>query len=123
MKLDSFQATNTKRRKPVFALEPSEFTLERASGYTASQAKGRGFDPVLRLPTLPVGWFVRGAPGKDDAMLAVAVAAVLVGLVFLFIIPWVGIPVGAVGLVLLVIWLVALARKSPRAAAEEARPR
>jgi hypothetical protein len=47
-------------------------------------------------------------------MLAVALAAVVVGLVFLFLIPWVGVPVGAVGLLLLVIWLVAVGRKGPR---------
>jgi hypothetical protein len=56
-------------------------------------------------------------------MLAVALAAVVVGLVFLFIMPWVGVPVGLVGLLLLVIWLVALGRKSPRrTAAGEPRP-
>jgi hypothetical protein len=56
-------------------------------------------------------------------MLAVALAAVVVGIVFLFIIPWVGIPVGIAGLLLLGLWLVALWRKSPRVAAEEAGPR
>jgi hypothetical protein len=54
-------------------------------------------------------------------MLAVALAAIVVGIVFLFVVPWVGLPVGAVGLVLLVLWLVALGRKSPRTAAEETR--
>ena len=53
-------------------------------------------------------------------MLAVALAAIVVGIIFLFIIPWVGIPVGIVGILLLAIWLIALARKSPRDAAEEA---
>ena len=56
-------------------------------------------------------------------MLAVALGAVIVGLVFLFIIPWVGIPVGVAGLILLALWLVAFARKSPRAAARETRSR
>jgi hypothetical protein len=56
-------------------------------------------------------------------MLAVALAGIVVGIVFLFILPWVGVPIGVVGLVLLGIWLVALIRKSPREAAEEAGPR
>ena len=56
-------------------------------------------------------------------MLAVALAAVVVGIVFLFILPWVGIPVGIVGLALLAIWLFALVRKSPEAAADEASSR
>jgi len=56
-------------------------------------------------------------------MLAVALAAVVVGLVFLFIIPWVGIPVGIAGVLLLGIWLLAVGRKSPREAAEESRSR
>jgi hypothetical protein len=53
-------------------------------------------------------------------MLAVALAAIVVGVIFLFIIPWVGIPVGIVGVLLLGMWLLALWRKSPREAAEEA---
>jgi hypothetical protein len=38
-------------------------------------------------------------------MLAVALAAVVIGLVFLFIIPWVGIPLGIVGVILLGVYL------------------
>jgi hypothetical protein len=38
-------------------------------------------------------------------MLAVALAAVVVGLVFLFIIPWVGIPLGVLGVILLGVYL------------------
>lgn len=61
--------------------------------------------------------------GNQRDMLAIALGAVIVGVVFLFIIPWVGVPVGVAGLLLLAIWLIAFARKSPRAAAEESRSR
>jgi hypothetical protein len=56
-------------------------------------------------------------------MLAVALAAIVIGIAFLFILPWVGLPVGIVGLLLLVIWLVAVSRARPRTVAEESRPR
>jgi Flp pilus assembly protein TadB len=45
-------------------------------------------------------------------MLAVALAAVVVGIVFLFIIPWVGIPVGIVGLILLGVYLFGAGRRA-----------
>jgi Flp pilus assembly protein TadB len=69
------------------------------------------------------GTFARCRGGNQRGMLAVAIGAIAVGIVFLFVLPWVGIPVGLVGLVLLGIWLIAVARKSPRAAAEETRSR
>ena len=67
--------------------------------------------------------FRASARGNQRVMLAVALAAIVVGIVFLFVIPWVGIPVGIVGLLLLGLWLIAFTRKSPRAAAEETAPR
>jgi hypothetical protein len=45
-------------------------------------------------------------------MLALAIALLLVGVVFLFIIPWVGIPVGIVGLVLLAVYFVGAGRRA-----------
>jgi hypothetical protein len=45
-------------------------------------------------------------------MLAVALAAVVVGLVFLFIVPWVGIPLGVVGLILLGVYLFGARRQA-----------
>ena len=44
-------------------------------------------------------------------MLALAIAMLLVGVVFLFIIPWVGIPVGIVGLILLAVYFVGAGRR------------
>jgi Flp pilus assembly protein TadB len=50
--------------------------------------------------------------GEDGVMLAAAIALVVVGVVFLFLIPWVGIPVGAVGLLLLVLYVVGWTRRA-----------
>ena len=52
-------------------------------------------------------------------MIGLALALVVLGLIFLFVIPWVGIPVGIVGLILLVVWLLGVGR---RAAASEPQP-
>ena len=49
-------------------------------------------------------------------MIAVAVAFIVIGIVFLFVVPWVGIPVGIVGLVLAALWVAGFGR---RAAARE----
>jgi len=45
-------------------------------------------------------------------MIGLAIALVVVGLIFLFVIPWVGIAVGIVGLVLLVVWLLGFGRSA-----------
>ena len=44
-------------------------------------------------------------------MLGAALAAIVVGIIFLFVIPWAGIVVGIVGLVLLVIYLTGAAHR------------
>jgi hypothetical protein len=51
-------------------------------------------------------------------MIGLALALVVVGVIFLFVIPWVGIPVGIVGLILLLAWLLGFGRR----AAGEPRP-
>jgi len=43
-------------------------------------------------------------------MIGVALALIVVGVVLLFLIPWVGIPVGAVGVLLAVLYLVGFGR-------------
>ena len=50
-------------------------------------------------------------------MLPLAIAALVIGVIFLFIIPWVGIVVGAVGVALLVVYFVGAGRRAtePRA--------
>ena len=50
-------------------------------------------------------------------MLPAAIALIVVGLIFLFVIPWVGIPVGAIGLVLLLVYVIGGGRRAtePRA--------
>ena len=45
-------------------------------------------------------------------MIGLGIAFIVVGIVFLFIIPWVGIPVGLVGLVLAILWLAGFGRRA-----------
>jgi hypothetical protein len=55
-------------------------------------------------------------------MIGVAAAVIVLGLIMLFIVPWVGIVVGVVGVLLLVLHLVALARARPKPPAEDVNP-
>jgi len=43
-------------------------------------------------------------------MIGLGFALVLIGVIFLFIIPWVGIPVGIIGLVLAILWFAGFLR-------------
>jgi hypothetical protein len=45
-------------------------------------------------------------------MIGVALALLVIGVVFIFIVPWVGIAAGAVGLVLLVLFLAGFGRRA-----------
>ena len=45
-------------------------------------------------------------------MIGVAIAFIVVGIVFLFLVPWVGIPVGLVGLVLAILWVAGFGRRA-----------
>ncbi len=56
--------------------------------------------------------------GNPDPVIGLAVALVILGLIFLFVIPWVGIPIGIVGLILLVAYLLGFGRR----AASESQP-
>lgn len=47
-------------------------------------------------------------------MIGVGIAFVLIGIIFLFIVPWVGIPVGIVGLVLAILWFAGFGRRAAR---------
>jgi hypothetical protein len=44
-------------------------------------------------------------------MIGVAIALIVLGLVLLFVVPWAGIGVGSVGLVLAVLWVAGLGRR------------
>ncbi|HEX3236913.1 MAG TPA: hypothetical protein VHQ99_00760 [Gaiellaceae bacterium] len=44
-------------------------------------------------------------------MIGVAIAFIVVGIILLFLIPWVGIAAGVVGLVLAVIWVAGFGRR------------
>jgi Flp pilus assembly protein TadB len=48
-------------------------------------------------------------------MIGVGIALVVVGLIFLFVIPWVGIIVGIVGIALAVAWFAGFGRRAARA--------
>jgi Flp pilus assembly protein TadB len=50
--------------------------------------------------------------GEAEHMIGVAIAFIIVGIVFLFIVPWVGIPVGILGLVLAVLWIAGFGRRA-----------
>jgi Flp pilus assembly protein TadB len=50
-------------------------------------------------------------------MIGVGIALLVLGVIFLFVIPWVGIPVGIIGLLLAVAWLLGFGRRA--AAADE----
>jgi hypothetical protein len=45
-------------------------------------------------------------------MIGVAIAFIVVGILFLFIVPWVGIAAGVVGLVLAILWVAGFGRRA-----------
>jgi hypothetical protein len=45
-------------------------------------------------------------------MIGVAIAFIIVGILFLFIVPWVGIAAGIVGLVLAILWVAGFGRRA-----------
>ncbi|MES1247255.1 MAG: hypothetical protein ABUS54_06245 [Actinomycetota bacterium] len=47
-------------------------------------------------------------------MIGIGVALIIVGIVFLFVSPWVGIPVGVVGLVLAILYFAGFGRSAGR---------
>jgi hypothetical protein len=56
-------------------------------------------------------------------MIGVALAAIVVGIIMTFFLPWVGIPVGVVGLILLVAFLAGWGRRAAESApGSESRP-
>ena len=48
------------------------------------------------------------------SMIGVGLALIVVGLIFLFIIPWVGIPVGIIGVVLAILYFAGFGRRAAR---------
>jgi len=45
-------------------------------------------------------------------MIGVGIAFIVVGLVFLFVVPWVGIAAGIVGIVLAILWVAGFGRRA-----------
>ena len=56
-------------------------------------------------------------------MIGVGIAFIVIGVVFLFIVPWVGIPVGLVGLVLAILWVAGFGRRAVEGDAQVERRR
>jgi Flp pilus assembly protein TadB len=61
--------------------------------------------------------------GDAIPVIGLGIAFIVVGIVFLFLIPWVGIAVGVVGLALAIIWVAGFGRRAakPDAYAERLR--
>jgi hypothetical protein len=55
-------------------------------------------------------------------VIGVGVALLVLGVVFLFIVPWVGIPVGILGLVLALLWVAGFGRRAAGRDPYEDRP-
>jgi hypothetical protein len=51
-------------------------------------------------------------------MIGLGIAFIIIGIVFLFLVPWVGIPVGIVGLVLAILWLAGFGRRAAESDAD-----
>jgi Flp pilus assembly protein TadB len=47
-------------------------------------------------------------------MIGVGVGLIVLGIIFLFIIPWVGIPIGIVGIILAVLYFAGFGRRAAR---------
>jgi uncharacterized RDD family membrane protein YckC len=52
--------------------------------------------------------------GNAASMIGLGIALIVIGIIFLFILPWVGIPVGIVGLVLAILWFASFVRRTAR---------
>ena len=47
-------------------------------------------------------------------MIGVGLALIVVGIITLFVMPWVGVPLGLVGLVLAILWIAGFGRRAAR---------
>jgi membrane protein implicated in regulation of membrane protease activity len=57
-------------------------------------------------------------------VIGLGIAFIVVGIIFLFLVPWVGIPVGILGLVLALLWVAGFGRRAakPDAYADRRQP-
>jgi hypothetical protein len=58
--------------------------------------------------------FRLSGPGNAASMIGLCIALIVIGIIFLFVLPWVGIPVGIVGLVLAILWFAGFVRRTAR---------
>lgn len=54
-------------------------------------------------------------------MIGLGIAFIIIGIVFLFLVPWVGIPVGIVGLALAILWVAGFGRRAAQSDADAER--
>ena len=54
-------------------------------------------------------------------MIGLGIAFIIIGIVFLFLVPWVGIPVGIVGLALAILWVAGCGRRAAQSDADAER--
>ena len=87
---------------------PGEAMLNRPSGPTFGRSGPSG------VPLTPVRSFrgYRSNNEEVDKVIGLALALVVVGLVLLFVLPWAGGAIGAVGLVLLLTFLLGFGRRA-----------
>ena len=55
-------------------------------------------------------------------MLGVGIVLILLGVICLFVVPWVGVAAGIIGLLLALLWLVGIGRGLTRGAARREKP-
>jgi len=56
-------------------------------------------------------------------MIGVGIAFIVLGILFLFLVPWVGIAAGMVGLLLAIVWVAGFGRRAAQRDAPADRPR
>jgi hypothetical protein len=58
--------------------------------------------------------FRAAGAGHAGAVIGVGIAMLVIGIIFLFVIPWIGFVVGLVGLALAVVWIAGFGRSAAR---------
>jgi phosphotransferase system glucose/maltose/N-acetylglucosamine-specific IIC component len=58
--------------------------------------------------------FATFGAGNAEVMIGAALALIVLGIIFLFIVPWVGIPAGIVGLILVILYFAGFGRRAAR---------
>jgi hypothetical protein len=89
------QPRDPPRAGPPCELDPASESHTRVGASSTKPSRFRG-----------------GSIGNSDGMVGAALALVVIGVVFLFVIPWVGIAVGIVGVALFIAFLAGFGRRA-----------